>query len=571
MLKQYLENLGIEYQDSSNYYTECPHCSSKRKKSTTKSLQVIFDGEYLRLKCYHSDQCKWNRWQFIPMVTSQDDSNIVNNKTLIDDFIPIPNNVEIPIPENHIRYDYKDKDGNLLFIILRNDKIKGFPLAYSKSQEFVLRRPTNLKTLYRAEKLSDINLKKPVLVVEGEKTAEAAALISPAAVDVVTWVGGCNGYKNGDWSLLSGRQVVLWPDADEPGRKAMDNIADILLDEGCRVFTIDTSSLEEGSDLADDINPAIRQQLFKNRKEIRRKQLSGELDIDQLLALHDKDYKYYPFGYSNMDKVVQLPPTGVVVISGRTNHGKTAFMINVALNLAKQTDLNVIFLSYEFPLVELNLRMIKTLHGVKFSDSGFEDDRIYTDHIRKRDIPAVNQYIELLKSKKLRVADAATELDEVLDLMDVMAKQGQPTCIIVDYFQVIPLPDNVHNKNRYLVLKDLVEKIRLKANTNHQLLIGGSQLTAGIDSPATDVVRESKDIENTATLHLKVWNKTKARNEKEQKYMSAIEGNFIIIVEKSRQNGANGRAFGFNSVNGCDLKPAIDEKYIKSIIEHERF
>ena len=56
----------------------------------------------------------------------------------------------------------------------------------------------------------------PVLVVEGEKAADAAAKLFPDHV-AVTSSGGSNAAGKADWSPLAGRQVVIWPDRDAPG------------------------------------------------------------------------------------------------------------------------------------------------------------------------------------------------------------------------------------------------------------------------------------------------------------------------------------------------------------------
>jgi hypothetical protein len=64
----------------------------------------------------------------------------------------------------------------------------------------------------------------PVVVVEGEKTADAAQEHFPEHV-AITWPGGTNAVRKADWSILNGRQVVIWPDADEPGRKASRDVA----------------------------------------------------------------------------------------------------------------------------------------------------------------------------------------------------------------------------------------------------------------------------------------------------------------------------------------------------------
>jgi putative DNA primase/helicase len=67
-----------------------------------------------------------------------------------------------------------------------------------------------------------------VLIVEGEKAADAAAKLYPKAV-VTTWPSGCKAIDKADWSPLTGRRIILWPDADVVGQQAMDKLAQLLL------------------------------------------------------------------------------------------------------------------------------------------------------------------------------------------------------------------------------------------------------------------------------------------------------------------------------------------------------
>jgi putative DNA primase/helicase len=64
-----------------------------------------------------------------------------------------------------------------------------------------------------------------VLVVEGEKTADAAQALYPDAA-VVTWAGGSKAIQHVDWSPLSGRSVILLPDNDAAGFAAMEGWLD---------------------------------------------------------------------------------------------------------------------------------------------------------------------------------------------------------------------------------------------------------------------------------------------------------------------------------------------------------
>lgn len=66
-----------------------------------------------------------------------------------------------------------------------------------------------------------------VLVVEGEKSADAAGQLFPEMV-VVTWPGGSHAVRKADFSVLRGRDVLIWPDHDKPGYEAAEQIAKIL-------------------------------------------------------------------------------------------------------------------------------------------------------------------------------------------------------------------------------------------------------------------------------------------------------------------------------------------------------
>jgi hypothetical protein len=59
----------------------------------------------------------------------------------------------------------------------------------------------------------------PILVCEGEKACIAAQRIFPDYV-CTTWPGGAQSVAKADWSKLSERDVIFWPDNDAPGQDA---------------------------------------------------------------------------------------------------------------------------------------------------------------------------------------------------------------------------------------------------------------------------------------------------------------------------------------------------------------
>lgn len=102
----------------------------------------------------------------------------------------------------------------------------------------------------------------PVLVVEGEKCRAAGAGAFPQYA-VVSWPGGSNGIEKVDWSPLFLRDLVLWPDADEAGLKAMlgaandagpikPGVAQLANRAGARsIRMVDVAGQPRGWDIAD--------------------------------------------------------------------------------------------------------------------------------------------------------------------------------------------------------------------------------------------------------------------------------------------------------------------------------
>jgi putative DNA primase/helicase len=77
--------------------------------------------------------------------------------------------------------------------------------------------------LYNLKGLRD-HKDAPVLIVEGEKSQEAAAAALPEYV-CMTWAHGTSSVQKSDWSPLhKRREIIIWPDADEPGLKAARQI-----------------------------------------------------------------------------------------------------------------------------------------------------------------------------------------------------------------------------------------------------------------------------------------------------------------------------------------------------------
>jgi hypothetical protein len=172
-----------------------------------------------------------------------------------DPIIPVPAGVPAPsfrhgnFGQPSSKWEYLTGDGELIGYICRWDPPEGketLPYVWTANgwawKSFPKPRP-----LYGLDRLAQ-RPDAPVLIVEGEKCADAAVMLLPAYV-VVAWPGGAQAFKYADLSPLKGRKILLWPDADEPGIKAMNDLATLL--DAAEVKILDPSGQPKGWDAAD--------------------------------------------------------------------------------------------------------------------------------------------------------------------------------------------------------------------------------------------------------------------------------------------------------------------------------
>ena len=82
-----------------------------------------------------------------------------------------------------------------------------------------------------------------VWFVEGEKSVLALQKLLPER-PILTWSGGCQAVAKSDYSPLKGRDCVVFPDNDLPGKKASNDLAERLKAAGATsVFLVDVDKL----------------------------------------------------------------------------------------------------------------------------------------------------------------------------------------------------------------------------------------------------------------------------------------------------------------------------------------
>ncbi len=163
----------------------------------------------------------------------------------------------------HHRWLYHDAEGHLVGAIARWDGVEEGtsktirPLTYQQTEGRRFRWRSGgfpePRPLYRLPEIIK-NPTKSILICEGEKAAGAAQELFPDYVATTPPHGAQSPHK-ADWSSVRGRDVVVWPDNDEPGRDFAQKVAKPASEAGAaeiRIVEI-PGDFPETWDLADDL------------------------------------------------------------------------------------------------------------------------------------------------------------------------------------------------------------------------------------------------------------------------------------------------------------------------------
>ena len=155
-------------------------------------------------------------------------------------------------------FTYIKKDGSVAFYVIRkeaHEQKNGKKLfyVYSKDEKDEWHRkawPDN-RCLYNEFDLTR-QPDAPVVIHEGEKAARYGKLNFPYFVHVA-WQGGSKAPDKTNYEHLKDREVILFPDNDEPGQLAMVQVAKILLDKNItdNIKMVDVKDFPKGFDVAD--------------------------------------------------------------------------------------------------------------------------------------------------------------------------------------------------------------------------------------------------------------------------------------------------------------------------------
>lgn len=151
-------------------------------------------------------------------------------------------------------WTYLDANGDVINYVARYDpermKKQFVPWSYDLLQsKFIAKAFPAPRPLYGLRTLAK-HPTSAVIIAEGEKSADAAQQIVGNKYVVVTFSGGSSTWGKANWTAIHGKHVVIWPDADEAGKKAADGIAESLRAHCPSIKIINVKDMPDGWDAA---------------------------------------------------------------------------------------------------------------------------------------------------------------------------------------------------------------------------------------------------------------------------------------------------------------------------------
>ncbi len=249
-------------------------------------------------------------------------------------------------------------------------------------------------------------------------------------------------------------------------------------------------------------------------------------------------------GFSKMDwHVGGLRPGNLCVVAARPSMGKTAWAIDVALNVARGGKAVVIY-SLEMTRSELVQRMICSIARV-------DSHKIRQHQYKSEDITELGLAASSLNDYKIHIKDISQLTPESLriSLMNIKRRHGVEL-VIIDYLQLMQIQRK--SENRQQEITTISRKLKETAKGEGLPVIVLSQLNREVEhrqnhKPQLSDLRESGSIEQDADivilLHRPDW-----YHKGDEDYNKTNTG--IFQVAKSR-NGPTG-----------EFELYFDEKYV---------
>ncbi len=238
-------------------------------------------------------------------------------------------------------------------------------------------------------------------------------------------------------------------------------------------------------------------------------------------------------GYKDLDSITGgFRPGQLIVLAARPSVGKTAFALNIARNVAYETQKGVAVFSLEMSKDELGQRFI-------FMEAGVKGNQVMQGYVSKEDLDKIHSAGEKLAHLPIYIDDTAgtTPLQIRAKLRRMLSRaDSNIKFIIVDYLQLMNIKEFTASMNERVTiisrsLKEIAKEFKVPVMALSQLSRAVEQRES--KKPQLSDLRESGAIEQDADMVMFLYREAYYNKEK------ADDQTTDVIVAKNR-NGPTG-------------------------------
>ncbi len=209
-----------------------------------------------------------------------------------------------------------------------------------------------------------------------------------------------------------------------------------------------------------------------------------------------------PTRYEKLDRLlVGMGKGDLIVVGGRPGMGKTSFCMNVATNVAKTTDKNIVVFSLEMSSEQLVSRMLS-------SESLIDSKNMRTGKLDKDDWTKLAEASSVLSKTNIYISPNPNITPNAMKSM--LRRLGNVGLVVIDYLQLMH-PD-VSTNNQVQDVASITRAIKLMAKEFEIPIILCSQLSRATDKrsgkerqPMLSDLRDSGSIEQDADIVLFIY------------------------------------------------------------------
>lgn len=245
-------------------------------------------------------------------------------------------------------------------------------------------------------------------------------------------------------------------------------------------------------------------------------------------------------GFSNLDQLTNgLQPEELIILAARPSMGKSAFAMNLALNISKRNkdgQAGVAIFSLEMSNEQLAARMLS-------AESNIENSKIKSGALTSREWQFLEGGVQSLSKLKISFDDsAAVTVADIRAKCRKLAQEGKLDFVVIDYLQLIKGDDRSGNRQEEVAkisrsLKQMARELKIP-------ILALSQLSREVEKredkrPVLADLRESGSIEQDADIVMFLYRGDYYQHNPENK-----TGEVELSIAKNRQ-GMAGIRLGF--------------------------